>query len=328
MARYQGDQNKVVLIHESGTYGSASGTGQWIGYVQSNDIDESQGTKHITYQGTGTRNINLHVAGPIDNKGTLTYYPQDLRMLGFFLGSIVDTSGTQSSHKLVEAENGAGNAYTSGTVAPFMSFTIEDSHTSPGTGTNFIRTANGCVVDTFSLDIKQGEIITAEIGYVAQNVVHSSGTTTAVTENTAMRPYLWSDVKLHIPSGTVYPELVNLKFTASNKMEAPHYCNGSRVIATPYPIGRNYSVEITNETDSSRLKTLYGYFKSGTDFNMMIELNAAAGSQAEFIILSGCEIDPMKNPSPVEGIDDSTISIVPKACYGCGSTLITKYNPW
>lgn len=329
MARYLSDQNKVVMIHESGTYGSVSGTGQWLGYVQSHDLDEEMGVKQIKFQGTGTRNNNLHVNGPIDNKGVLTYYPQDLRMLGFFLGSITDTSGTQSSHAMSEANNGAGNAYTSGTTAPFMSFTLEDSHASPGTGANFIRTINGCMIDEFSLDIKQGEIISAEISYVAQNVAYSSGATTAVTENTSLRPYLWSDVKVHIPSGTVYPEATSVKFSGKNGANAPHYINGSRVSYIPYMTSREYTVELENETDSSRLNTLYAnYFKSGTEFNMMLELNASAGSQAEFIILSGCKLDPMKNPSPLEGIDTSSVTIIPKSCYACGSTLITRYNPW
>lgn len=329
MARYLSDQNKVVFLHESGTYGSASGTGVWVGYVQSNDLSEDQGTMHIRYQGTANRNVGLHVAGPIDNTGTLTYYPQDMRMLGFALGSIVDISGTRSIHNMSEANNNTGNAFTSGTTNPPLSFTLEDSHSSLGTGRNFIRTAQGCVVNKFSLRVAQGAIVEATVDYIAQNVAYSSGTTTALTEVTTMRPLMWSDCKVHIPSGTVYPEVTDFTFGLDNKMTGPHYVNGSKVIFTPYGAERDYSVEITQEPDSANLNTLYAnYFKSGTDFNMMLELNASTGSQAYYIILSGCNLNPITNPSPVEGIDETTVTITSKTCFAAGSDLITRYNPW
>lgn len=329
MARYLADTNKVVFFPESGTYAVASGVGTWIGYVQTHDLSEETGIMDIRYQGTSTRNISLHVDGPIDNTGTLSYYPQDMRMLGYALGSIVDTSGTQSIHVMSEANSNTGNAYTSGTTNPFISFTLEDSHSSLGAGRNFIRTANGCIVDTFTLTSTQGEIITVDVDYVAQNVVYSSGASTAVTEVTSLVPLMWSHVKVHIPSGTVYPEVTDVKFTIKNNVEAPHYLNGSRVIGIPYPTNRDYSVELTQEIDSSRLNTLYAAnYKSGTDFNMMLEINASAGSQAYYIILSGCEIEKMDNPSPVDGTDINSITIVPKNCIVAGSDLITRYNPY
>ena len=43
MARYIQDQNKVALLHESGTYANASGNGVWLGEVTENSIDDSEG---------------------------------------------------------------------------------------------------------------------------------------------------------------------------------------------------------------------------------------------------------------------------------------------
>jgi len=331
MARMIADQNKVGLLVESGTYATESGTSlTWIGYVQSHDINENQGVMSIRYQGTATRNINQHVNGPIDNTGTLSYYPQDFRLLGYALGSMVD-SGSPSpyTHVLSETNTNVGNAFTSGTTAPFISFTLEDSHTAAGTGQNLVRTANGCMVDTFTLNGTQGEILTVDVDYIAQNIDYTSGASIAITENTNERVYLWSDVKVHIPSGTVQPELTDFTFTVKNNLEAPHYMNGSRVIGLPFPKNREYQVDLTFQPDSTRLKTLYeSYFKAGSEFNMLLEINASTGSQAGYIILSGCKLNPMSSPSPIEGIDETTVTIIPKTCLVNVDDLTLKYNPW
>jgi len=42
MVRFISEQNKIVFLHESGTYAATSGNGVWLGQVIENSIDDSE----------------------------------------------------------------------------------------------------------------------------------------------------------------------------------------------------------------------------------------------------------------------------------------------
>lgn len=331
MARYVGDQNKVVMLHESGTFAASSGAGQWIGQVQSHDLKENPNVMVIRHAGAASRNAENFVDGPIDNDGAISFYPQDFRMLAFSLGSCVDGgSPSPYTHTISEVNNNVGNAFTSGTKNPFMSFTVEDSKTAPGTGLNFVRTANGCIVDNYKLSWKMGDAITCDVDYVAQNVVYSSGNTTSVTDPQT-RPFIWSDVRLHIPSGTIFDTNKQGSFEVKNNLSRPHYSNGSRVIDVPVPQNRDYTLQVTMDLDSEKAKTMYdSYFRAGSTFNSILEINqyAATGSKDCLITLSGCKLVDMPIPTPIEGTNEYTVTIRPQSSTALANDEIFKYNPW
>lgn len=333
MSRYIGDQNKVGLKYESGTYASASGTtGQWVGLVQENEIDDQTGVEPVRYAGNASRDVGIFVDGPLDFTGTLRFFPQDWRFLNFALGSCVDAgSPSPYTHTLSAINSDVGNAFTSGTLNPFISFTVEDSKTAPGTGTNNVRTANGCVVDSLEISASQGGIVEVNVDYVAQNVVYSSGTTTTVTAATT-RPFLWSDVKLHVPSGTVINELKEFTFRINNGLIPPHYLNGSRVIDVPVPTMRDYELTATVDSTSERFKTFYDqYFRGGSTFNVLLEVTdaaAGAGSRDILISMSGCKLVDMTNPSQLEGVNENTLTVRPKTVTAIVNDTIQLYNPW
>ena len=84
MTRYQSDQNKVVLVHESGTYGVTSGAaniGIWVGQVTDHSIEDSEGLIVDRYLGNLSRSYGTITQGPQDVTGTLTMHPQDMRLL-------------------------------------------------------------------------------------------------------------------------------------------------------------------------------------------------------------------------------------------------------
>jgi hypothetical protein len=329
MALYTGDRNKVVMFFESGTYANASGTGQWMGLIQDHNIDETQDRASIRYQGADTRDVSTFVQTLIDVKGTVSYYPQDFRMLGFALGSIVDAgSPIPYTHALAEINaSSPGNAYTSGTKAPFLSFGLEDSKAHV-TGLNFIRTVKGAMVDSLTLSSKQGEPLSVDVNYVAQSVAFTSGASTAVTADTN-RPYLWSDSSINIPSGTNFEEVTDWDLTINNNIEVPHYCNGSRVAGLPQPLNRDYELTLTYQANSQKSKTIYdSYFQGGSDFNVHIPITINAGSRFATITLSGCQVFPLAMDGSVEGIVEQKVTIIPKSCSVAVSDFILKYNPW
>jgi len=327
MALFVGDQSKVVMISESGTYANTSGTGLWIGLVQDHNPDESMGVIPIRYQGAASRNVSVFSDGPIDVTGTVTYYPQDCRLLGYALGSIYSVSGLICSHYYSEANSATGNAFTAGVKAPFMSFTLEDSNTLV-IGSNFNRTYKGCVVDSFKISSKQGEPISIDVNYIAQSVTYGSGATTAVTAST-LRPFMWSDTKVMIPSGTAYDEVTEWDLSVKNNVQSTHYCNGSRVTSIPIPTNRDYEFNMTYQANSEKTKSLVEqYYFGGSEFNMMLPTIVTLGSRDVTITLSGCKVTSLSTPSPVEGIIEQDVTITAKSASAIETNVILKMTPW
>ncbi len=345
MARLMHSQNRIGFFFESGLYAQPSGaaaTMQWLGMVQSHSADEEKNRAPTRYVGGGDRNVQQFVDGAEDYTGTFSYFPQDFRMLGFALGSMRDTwTGSPAEpkeHFLSESEANETNAFTSGTKAPFMSFTMYDAKRFNPTGLNFIRAYHGCTVDTFTLTGARGEILTAEVGYIAQNTRYTSGTASGVTENSNI-PYQWSDVQMHLPSGaaatnTIFNDLTDFSFSVNNNLIAPHYCNGSTVIDAPLPDNRDYELTMTVDSEigaaNNWVKTLYDkYFDGGSTFNMMLQVkkpNSTSG--ALWLIMSGCEITDMENPTEMEGPVEQSITIQPKFCSAEANDTTELYNPW
>lgn len=333
MARFIGDQNKVLFKYESGLYASASGTGQWLGLVQSNDLKENINVQDVRYTGNMSRDVGLYVDTVIDVQGKMKLFPQDWKSLVFAMGSCVDASGTgvPYTHTISAINSNVGNAFTSGVMNPFMSFTVEESVTVPGTGLNKVKTAVGCMIDTWELSWGQGKIAEINVDYIAQQVNYSSGAATAVTA-IGSRPFTQGDFLLHVPSGTIIGELRDGSFKISNNLDAPHYTNGSKVIDAPIPGDRMYELSIQPDAVSERFKIWYDqYFRGGSTFNALLVQTcpeAGAGSRDNVITMSGCRITDMEDPSKTSGVNQHKIIIRPTTVVAVAHDTIVKYNPW
>ena len=334
MARYISDQNKIVLRHESGTYASASGNGIWIGQVTDSSVSDAENVLVNRYLGTASRSWGSTEPGPRDVTGTLTFNAQDMRIPFFAIGSVFDVSGTASQHTATQVNTDtAQSGYTSGTLNPPFSFTLEDSKQAPGTGKNFVRTINGVVPTSVTLTASQGEKVVVSMDYIGQTLTFSSGTTTSVTEPTN-RPYLWSDSLLTL-AGSVINTAKEVSLEINQNMEPPHYLNGSRDISVPFPQNREYTLSVTMDMDADSGNLLYDdLYKSNGSFNATFALNAStsAGSQEAFFVFSGCRIVETPDiPSPNEGVNEVTFSIMPQNVTGSSidsSTATATYNPW
>ena len=284
-------------------------------------IDDSENKLVNRYLGTNSRNFGEINQGPNDITGTLTIHPQDMRFLFWAIGSGADGSaGSAVSHLAVEDSTSSWQSpFTSGTdrlQAP-ISFTLEDSKQSPGTGNNFIRTVNGCVVNSVTLNATQGEKVSLDVDWIGQNLTHSSGATTSITEE-LNRPYLWSDCSLTV-SGNTLQTAKDISFEVNNNVEAPHYLNGSRLIAAPFPGNKDYTLSVTADLSAPLADVLYtDLFKGNGTFNTTLDLDAdvTAGSQHTIIAMSGCKIMSMDVPSTTEGVSEFTMEIKPESVIG------------
>jgi len=321
--KFLADQNQLAFTYESGTYANSSGTRQWIGLVQDHTPDEGAGVVQIRYQGSTNRNVDAFADGPLDYTGTFTYYPQDWKFLGFAIGSTSDTA-TAGSHVITESNSDDAN-YAVNTQS-LSSFGLEDSKKTPTAGSNFIRTFKGCLVDSYDITLSEGELVSCEVGYRAQSVDFSSGTVTAVTPTTTA-PYTWSNVSVHLPSGTALTNCTEFNLSINNNIEARFPLNGSRTIEEGIPLNRDYEVSATFIMDATNAKPLYDqYYIGGSSFNSMIKMEAAAGSA--YVIMSGCKITEMEIPSPVEGLHEQTCTIVPKTISASIHDTTLDYNAW
>lgn len=334
MARYLQDENKVVLLHESGTYSSVSGNGVWIGEVTEHSIDDAENKLENRYLGTESRSYGSMEQGPRDVTGVLTMNAQNFRLPFFAIGSTVDaSSGTSVLHTATQIDTGVRqSAFTSGTLNPMISFTLEDSKQSTGTGRNFNRTVNGCISNTTTINATQGEKVSVDVDYLGQTLSTASGTTTSVTQDT-IKPYLWSSATLTL-GGSSINTAREVSLEINQNLEAPHYLNGSRDISVPFAKNRDYTLNVTLDLDGNDADFLYNdYFKSNGTFNAVLDFNqdTTTGSQHAIFTMSGCKIMTFENPSTNEGATESTIEIRPQdisAQEWTSSTSSVNFNAW
>ena len=330
MSRYQAGGNQCAFIYESGAYANESGNAQWIGQVQSCNIDDQENVQQVRYQGNNTRNINQHIPLARDVDVTINYYPQDWKMLGLALGSVVDGgSPSPYTHTLKELNGDAVGYHTSGALNPFPSITIEDVKRGPGTNQNYKRTVRGATINSWKLSWSQGEILECEMNLMAQSVTFTSGAPSSVTPATT-RPHIWKDVTLSAPSGTNHITMSEGSFEVSNGLERKHYQNGSREASVPALGGRNYTIETTSDLTSETHRDLYHqYYKGGSTFNSIMIVDAdGTGSRDVTLTLSGCAITKMDSPSEIEGVNQVDMTIIPEQVTGVVNDTIELYNAW
>ena len=322
------------MLHESGTYGSSTGTGVWIGEVTDSSIDDSEGKLTNNFLGTDSRSFGAIDQGPRDVTGTLTYNAQNFRLPFWAIGSNVDAaSGASVLHNTSQIDSDVRqSAFTSGTLNPPISFTVEDSKQSTGTGRNFVRTVNGAVPNTTTINVVQGEKVTVDLDYIGQTLTASSGTTTAVTQD-SIKPYLWSSASLTV-AGSVLSTVKETSLEVNQNIEPPHYLDGSRDISVPFPKAREYTLSVSLDLDGTEADFLYNdLFKSNTSFNTVLDLNqdSTTGSQHAIFTLSGCKVMSFENPSTNEGLTESTIEIKPQnvtAQEWTSTASTVKFNPY
>ena len=313
MSRYISDQNKVVMLYESGTYANSIAGGKWIGQVQDFSIDDSENLLQNRYLGNSSRSVGKVQDGPRDVTGTMSYHPVDMNLIAHAIGSVSETSGTSYTHNATEIESDVNqNPFTSGTGQKLdtpYSVTFEDSKQSPGTGRNFIRTINGAVFNTITVNSSQGEKVSVDVDWVGQTLSFSSGTTTAVTAVT-QRAYSWNDCSLTM-AGSSIDTTKSISLEINQGINPPHYLNGSRDIASPFPGERSYTLTVTADLDSDTGQFLYNnYYKGGSEINSVFDMNAdSTGSQHAIFTLSGARITSMEMPSTIEGVNETTIEL-------------------
>lgn len=325
MVKFLSDQNRTCFQYESGTYASVSGNRQWLGLVQDHSLESNMNVMQIRYQGSTDRNVDDFADGTKEWNGTLSYYPQDWKMLGFAIGSIQDVSGTATGIVHVFSETNSDDRVQV-SDKPLYHFTVEDSKNIGNAGSNFIRTTAGAIVDSFQISAPVGEIVSCEVGYVAQDSTMSSGAIVALTPTTT-KPYVFNNVSLEIPDGTLVANTKEVTFTINNNLEREFYLNGSRTASEILAMNRDYEVTATLNMDDGNARTFYeSYYVAGSTFNAELSALGAAGSL--YLVMSGCKMTDMGIPSTLEGVQEQSLTFVPSHVAGSAFDSTVLYNCW
>lgn len=335
MTRFIADQNKVVMLYESGTYAVPVAAGKWIGEVTENTLTDEQGYLTDIFLGDNSRSVGRYELGPVDATGTIAYHPVDMNLVAHHIGSVYEVSGTTFSHTVTEVSSSViQNPFISGTSVDLnvpYSFTLEDSKQAAGTGKNFIRTAKGCVINALTITASQGEKVSIDAEWMGQGVSFSSGATTAVTVAN-QRPYLWSDCSLTL-AGSNISTGKEISIEINQNVEGPHYINGSRVIGAPFYGTREYMLNVTADLDTEFGNMLYNqFYKGGSVLNWKFDMNAdTTGSQHATFTVSGARITSMDLPSPAEGINETSFVVSAGSMTlqdWTNPAVIGSYNPY
>lgn len=332
--RYLSDQNKLALLFESGTYGITSGgagTGNWIGEVIDHSVTDEESILEDRFLGALTRSTSVYQGGPRNVNGTISYRPTDMRLLFWAIGSTNEFNGTGTA-KIHYANQVNTNTWQSpfvsgtGQLNGPISFALEDSKTTAGS--YFTRTIKGICLNNISLTATQGEKVTIDADYIAQNMAFSGGTSTLTVTIPTTTPYLWSNCTLTL-SGNTANTAKDVKLTINQNLEGPHYLNGSRDIAAPILGNRENTLDVTLDLDDQVGNLLYSMYKNNAKFNSTFDLNAdsTTGSQHTILFMSGCIIKSMEVPSEIEGVVESTVSIMTPTIIGSSIDTI-NYNPF
>jgi hypothetical protein len=334
MARYTSDDNKVIAVHESGTWGTLSGNAVWIGQVASNSLTDNLNYQTNRYMGTGSRTFVSWEQGNSTAEGTLTYRIQDWRFPFWAIGSTYDVSGTNSLHTATEILAGARqSAFTSGTFNPPLSFTLEDSKAGYGTGDNFVRKIYGAVPNVCTITINNGEMVTNEMTYIGQGVTFTSGTPTTAPSALSTRPYYYSDASF-VVGGSTLQSVKSATFEINNNVDGPFYLNGSQVISVPIQGVKDYILTLTLDMYSPDSRLLYNeLYKGNATFNATLDLNGdnktgITGSYHAIFAMSGCKVISADIPTPSEGVNEATFEIRAQNVSATAYDRVPKYNPW
>ena len=322
--KFFSDMNKLSLIHESGTYGNTSGTEWYVGMIQEHTPTENVNVIPIRYQGSNDRNVDTFVDGNLDYTGTFNFFPQDMRFLGLAIGSTFETTAA-GSHVISEVNNNV-SSYNIPNQS-LSSFTLKDYKISNTTGSNFIRQYGGCLVNSLTLTATQGDIVNCEVGYIAQSSTFSSGANIGISGTLTTRPYMFSDVSLQIPSGTAIDNVTELSLSINNNIEPGHFLTGSRQIKEGLPLNRDYEMTTTMIMDNVNAKTFYdSYFIAGSEFNCLLKMQGTTGSA--YIIMSGCKLTDMSIPSPLDSVQENTMTIIPQHISASIHDAVVDYLAW
>jgi predicted heme/steroid binding protein len=262
---YHGHDSYVTFGKETSFGTKASAPTNWIGIVQS--FSPEEGNNIERQYGLGSRNFMQSKIGSKTYGGSIEYLVQNIDMLEFALGSVTDDTMTKTK-TFAEANDLPSLTFSSGFL---------------GT-TNFIREYLGCKVDTFTLSAEKEEALTAELEFVAKDMVDGTAGTAPVADVSSYFSFYEGTVTIN---GVEQALVEEFELEISNGLEGLFAINGENTVARIQEGNREYSMSVGFIFED---KAQFDLWKAGTEFDVTLKFIAPDGRELT-INANDCKYD-------------------------------------
>lgn len=306
---YKGPDTYIIYGAETiyGDGGTPTGTNR-IGKVQS--VNVSMTNNNQRYQGMGNgRNANGAVLGIFDITATADIQVDEdaLKFMQYFVGEVQGAGTVASPYELVELDN---YGQTAATHIQSLGMQIG----SEGDANDNTWDLKGVQGNTLTLNMNQGEIMTATYDFIVQTM--ESGTTLTAYTPDITKPFTFQSGAVTINSEAF--DCMSFSMTLTNTAQI-HRNLGSRLIVQPVTGVRRYDFTLTFKFKfDSTAATLSGtellayFFGAATapldgaaatayDMNVSVNEGAVADDRVIDIDLNNCYFESWSQPMPLEG---------------------------
>lgn len=262
---YHGHDSFITYGKET-TFGTKATTAnKWIGIVQSFSPEESNNLQK--QYGLGSRNFLQSKIGTKTYGGSVEYLVQDIGMLEFALGKMVDDT-TGKTKTFSEANDLPSLTFSSGFLG----------------STNFIRNYIGSKIDSFTLTAEKEEALTAEFEFIAKDMETATTGTAPVADVSSYFSFYEGTVTIN---GVEQALVEEFELEISNGLEGLFAINGEQTVARIQEGNREYSLSVGFIFED---KAQFDLWKNGTEFDVALKFVAPDGRELEVNAL-GCKYD-------------------------------------
>ncbi|MGG1219349.1 phage tail tube protein [Priestia endophytica] len=261
---YHGHDSYVTFGKETSFGEKASAPTNWIGIVQSFSPEEENNMQ--TQYGLGSRNFLQSKIGSKNYSGSIEYLVQDIGMLEFALGGKVEN--TDGTIDYVEKNDLPSLTFSSGFLG----------------STNFIRDYVGCKVDTLTITAEKEEALTAELEFMAKDMIEGTNGTAPVADTSSYFSFYEGKVKIN---GVEQALVEEFELEISNGLEGLFAINGEMTVARIQEGNREYSLSVSFVFEDT---AQFELFKKGTEFDVELSFAAPDGRELK-INVKDCRYD-------------------------------------
>lgn len=251
---FHGHDSYITYGKETEFGKKPASTNNWIGIVQSFSPEEAN---NLTRQyGLGSRNFLQSKVGTKTYEGSIEYLVQDIDMLEYALGK-KEVDSTSGLVTFSEANDLPSLTFTSGFL---------------GT-TDFVRDYLGAKVDTFTLTAEKEEALTAELEFIAKEMVSGTTGTAPVADVSSYFSFYEGTVTIN---GVEQALVEEFELEISNGLEGLFAINGEQTVARIQEGQREYSLSVGFIFEDT---AQFELFQNGISFDVTLKFVAPDGRE-------------------------------------------------
>ena len=232
---YKGHDSYVIYGAETSFGAGATPAGSnFVGLIQNFSMNAANNS--IRTQGLGEgRNATNIVLGGFDVNGSIDFQVNDFTFLQYAIGTRQGAGSAADPYELQELEN-FGYAGAS-TEIPTLALEVG----SEGGSNDYVRTITGVVINSFTLNANQGEVLNATCDWVGKTLSTSTSLTTYTPA--ASKPFVFQEGAVTVNGDSVFA-CTAFSLTLNNNVQT-FRALGDRDLQMPTTGVRTYDFTMT-----------------------------------------------------------------------------------